>query len=161
MPGYLLPPPILPPPPPSPLRFLLPVFLVFALCYNYAYFQFFGGKSKARPAVDKVILLISDGKPKDMDLLQKVVKDLKEKQVRIVTVAIGSSYSYIQRFRYILRSIATGFKYAFKSEKDSLNKPSLIEDVAKEICETIKAPQTPKGKPKCKYETLGMCRKTI
>ena len=111
--------------------------------------------------MDKVILLISDGKPKDIDFLQKVVKDLKEKQVRIVTVAIGSSHNYIQQFRYTLRSIATGFKHAFKSEKDNLNRPSMIEDVAKEICETLKVPQTPKGKPKCKYETLDLCRETI
>ena len=111
--------------------------------------------------MDKVILLISDGKPTDMDLLHKVVMDLKEKQVRIVTVAIGSSYNYIQRFRYTLRSIASGFKRAFKSEKDRLNKQSIIEDVAREICETIKVPQTPKGKPKCKYERLDVYRQTF
>jgi uncharacterized protein YegL len=118
----------------------------------YVYFQFFSGSGKARPEVDKVILLITDGKPADRDLLQEVANDLKEKEVRIITVAIGSSNNYIQRFRYILRSIASGFKQAFKAKKDHLN--SIVEDVTKEIC--IQIPSPPKGKPKRKYGTLDM-----
>ncbi|CAB4006278.1 Hypothetical predicted protein [Paramuricea clavata] len=104
------------------------------------------GKIKARPEVDRVILLITDGKPADMNLLQNVVKELKEKHVKIISVAIGTSYNYIQRFRYIVRSIASGFKQAFKVEKDNMK--SIEEDVAKEVCRTVQPPAPPKGKPK-------------
>ena len=114
------------------------------------YLQFFGGKGKARPGVDKVLLLITDGKPADMELLKTVVKDLKQKHVRIITVAIGTSFNYIQRFRYVLRSIASGFDQAFKATKDDMY--VIVNDVAKEICKTIQTPFPSKGKPKCKYK---------
>jgi uncharacterized protein YegL len=114
----------------------------------YLYFQFFG-KINARPGIHKVILLITDGKPADMILLQNVVKELKEKKVKIITVAIGTSNNYIQRFRYIVRSIASGFKQAFKVVKDNMK--SIADDVAKEICKTVRPPRPTKGKPKCKY----------
>ena len=113
-------------------------------------FQFFGGRSKARRGVDKVVLLVTDGKPVDMDLLQNVVKDLKDKAVKIITVAIGSSDNYIQRFRYIVRGIASGYAQGFKAKKDHLK--DIAEDVAKEICDTIQSPHPPK-KPICKYCT--------
>ena len=92
-----------------------------------------------------MILLITDGKPVDIGLLLNVVKDLKDKAVKIVTVAIGSSDNYIQRFRYIVRGISSGFAQGFKAKKDYLN--YIVEDVANEICKKLKLPSPPKGEP--------------
>lgn len=97
--------------------------------------------------------MITDGKPIDINLLQNVVKDLKDKGVRIVSVAIGTSNRRIQRFRYIVRTIASGFKQGFKAEHGKLR--YLVDDVAKEICRSEKLPAPP-GKAKCKYERSGI-----
>lgn len=113
-------------------------------------FQFFGGKSKARPEVDKAILLITDGKPVDVDFLEKVVRDLKDKQVKIVTVATGTRMSHIQKFRYIVRSIATGFEEGLRAVHDDMLK--IVGNVAIQLCKTIQPPSPPKGKSQCKYK---------
>ncbi|XP_028415540.1 collagen alpha-1(XII) chain-like [Dendronephthya gigantea] len=114
------------------------------LAMHLGYEQFFGGNSQSRRGVDKVILLITDGKPVDNNLLQNVVKDLNDKDVRIVSVAIGTSNHRIQRFRYIVRTIASGFNQGFKAEHRKLK--SLVDDVAREVCTLKKIPAPPEKK---------------
>lgn len=116
-------------------------------------FQFFGGNRKSRPGINKAILLITDGSPADADLLQEVVRTLKEQKVKIVSVAIGSTYDYIQRFRYIVRSISSGFKQAFRAQKDHMQ--VVLKDVVTETC-TRKTPSPPKGKPGTLYAIISV-----
>ena len=109
--------------------------------------QFFGKRGKGRDGVDKVLLLITDGKPMDARKLRKEVKILKEKRVRIITVSVGGSRRRIQRYKYLVRSIASGFKQSFSTQHRHLLR--YVDRIAEEVCWRNKATSPGRELRKC------------
>ena len=100
------------------------------MCIYLLTCQVFNGHKDEREDAERVLLLVTDGKPHDTDVALKEADELKKKGVHLITIGAGSD-SWIENFKYELSRLGSKPTHNHRVKYEQLEKitPKLVQNI--------------------------------